>query len=102
MTDKTEQTTETEKPATAKKTEQHVPKVQHDNCSPVVQSIAQSLYESYISNSGGLAHDGKKCPAWKDLGNPVRSHWCAAALNSLVRVSQLSASDLDLERRAAG
>lgn len=76
-------------------------RVMHDASSPVIQRTARELYESYIANSNGLSHDGKKCPAWEDLGNPVRSHWCAAAIQGLRSASKLSACDLEMETRAS-
>lgn len=54
-------------------------------CDPETLREAQHLYLAYVANSNGLAWDGRPCPAWKDLGTAVQSHWCAAALKAKER-----------------
>lgn len=46
-------------------------------------ALAQRLYAAYTENSGNLNYRGEQCPAWDDLGDAVRSHWCATAARSL-------------------
>lgn len=55
-------------------------KVDEDSCSPEVKARALRLYETYIANSEGKAWDGRPCPPWTMLGQAVRSHWCAVAI----------------------
>lgn len=81
------------------KTTKLVLAIDHDACSPLLQVHARKMYEAYIANSAGLSWDGRKCPAWDDLGHAVKSHWCAAAKESLRCALKLSPSEFDLESR---
>jgi hypothetical protein len=39
----------------------------------------QIAFEAYRKNANTLTHDGRQIPEWYQLGDPVRSHWEAAA-----------------------
>jgi hypothetical protein len=41
---------------------------------------AERLYGAYVANSGNRNYQGLPCPAWRDLPEAVRGHWCAVAL----------------------
>ena len=42
-------------------------------------ALARKLYKAYTDSSGGLNYQGKPCPPWDDLTDPIRKHWTAAA-----------------------
>jgi hypothetical protein len=54
--------------------------IDHETQPDAVRERARALYQTYCANSGWKNYEGKPCPSWSDLGNPVRSHWCAVAL----------------------
>lgn len=36
-------------------------------------------YEAYFAHTGGKTFDGRDMPAWRDLTEPIRDAWRAAA-----------------------
>lgn len=40
---------------------------------------ARRAYAAYGASTGGLTHDGRRRPAWDDLGEPIQQAWLAAA-----------------------
>lgn len=39
---------------------------------------AAEAYRAYAARSGGKTHDGRKMPAWEDVGDAVQANWVAA------------------------
>lgn len=52
---------------------------------------AKRLYGAYTANAHNLNYQGKPCPAWDDLGDSVRSHWCATAAAAMEQWAELNA-----------
>lgn len=52
-----------------------------DECTEATRAAARKAYEAYTANSGGLNYQGNPCPAWPDLPEAIRSHWCAATIS---------------------
>lgn len=46
----------------------------------VVKSEAQRYYAAYTANSDNLNYQGLPCPAWADLPQAIRDHWCAVVI----------------------
>lgn len=59
------------------------PKFHVRNAGPMLVDAARRLYAAYTDNAHNLNYQGLPCPAWGDLGDSVRSHWCAVAGSSL-------------------
>lgn len=43
------------------------------------REMAKRSYASYTANSGNKNFQGNDCPAWTDLPQAIRDHWCAVA-----------------------
>ena len=63
---------------------------------PWVRGLAESMYDAYTANSGGLNYQGLQCPPWAQLTHAVRSHWCAAAVKALAGARSQAERDRDL------
>lgn len=55
------------------------PKFHIRDAGPVLIEAAKRLYAAYTENAHNLNYQGLPCPAWDDLTDSVRSHWCAVA-----------------------
>lgn len=40
---------------------------------------ARRAYAAYGASTGWLTHDGRRMPAWEDLGEAIQQAWLAAA-----------------------
>lgn len=62
-------------------------KIDWKECPEDVVASARAFYERYIRNSDGLNFAGQQCPPWDDLGDKVKSHWCATVLTARQRAA---------------
>lgn len=46
---------------------------------PSPLQLAQTAYRAYGEYTGGLTYNGRRMPAWRDLGPTVQGAWIAAA-----------------------
>ncbi len=51
--------------------------------------LGQTAYEQYVAKRHGLTYDGKRIPAWDEVGADIRNAWNAAAF----RVARVVAKD---------
>ena len=44
-----------------------------------LNQLGQTAYEQYVTERQGLTYDGKRIPAWDEVGDGIRDAWNAAA-----------------------
>jgi hypothetical protein len=50
---------------------------------PTITNLAQTAYEAYVEDAGGLNYQGNPCPVWSDLPDDIRRHWKVAIVKAL-------------------
>ncbi|MGW0943652.1 hypothetical protein ACWD4O_14050 [Streptomyces sp. NPDC002623] len=46
---------------------------------PIPADLGPRAYAAYGEATGGLTHDGRRMPAWENLGEQVQTAWTVAA-----------------------
>jgi hypothetical protein len=57
-----------------------MPRLDHATCSPEIVAIAARFYAAFMVNSDGITDRGEVALPWEDLGDSVKSHWCAVVV----------------------
>jgi hypothetical protein len=55
-------------------------KVDVNTCDEGTKKAAEVFYRRYCENADNKNFRGEECPAFKDVGDKVQSHWCAVAM----------------------